>query len=158
MSRETSTSGLVPASTKSISKAKVSAYPPASDIRVVVCPTAARAAGARQATAGQRLYGELDAFGPPRLIMVVGQVALANEPADIEVMTKQESEALLVLARGAFIRSGVHCPYCRHRMHSRPEWRIKDSLMYWSYVCEDCGTVLDANMRVVSSLKVWRLS
>lgn len=75
----------------------------------------------------------------------------------LKVMTKQESEALLVLAPGVFIRAGVHCPYCRHRMHSRPEWRIRDSLMHWGYVCEGCGTVLDTNMNIVSSLKFWRL-
>jgi hypothetical protein len=70
-------------------------------------------------------------------------------------MTRAESEALLVLAPGAFIRPGVHCPHCRRRMDSQPEWLVRDSLIDWEYVCPRCGTVLDANLNIVSSLEVW---
>jgi hypothetical protein len=73
-------------------------------------------------------------------------------------MTKQQSEALLVLAPGALIRAGVHCPHCRRRMmDSQPKWRVRDSLIDWIYVCHRCGTVLDMNMTIVSSSAVWEL-
>ena len=75
----------------------------------------------------------------------------------LKIVTKWESQAVLVLARGVFIRAGVHCPHCRGRMDARPEWRVKDSLIDWSYVCERCGTVLDTNLTIVSSLMVWGL-
>ena len=72
-------------------------------------------------------------------------------------MTKQESEALLVLAPGVFLRAGVHCPHCRRRMQAEPKWRARDTLIDWQYVCESCGTVLDASMKIIRSLKVWSL-
>ena len=73
------------------------------------------------------------------------------------IVTKWESQAVLVLARGVFIRAGVNCPHCRGRMEARPDWRVKDSLIDLSYVCERCGTVLDTNLTIVSSLMVWGL-
>jgi DNA-directed RNA polymerase subunit RPC12/RpoP len=62
-----------------------------------------------------------------------------------------------VLAPGVFIRAGVRCPHCRRRMDSQPEWRAGDSLMDWSYVCHRCGTRLNTNLKIVSSLEVWGL-
>jgi hypothetical protein len=75
----------------------------------------------------------------------------------LAIMTKQQSEALSVLAPGVFIRAGVQCPHCRRRMDAQADWSVRDSLMHWSYVCQRCGTVLDMNMKVVSSLAVWKL-
>src|SRR5215831_18652204 len=69
-------------------------------------------------------------------------------------MTRTESDALMVLAPGVFIRAGVHCPDCRHQMTSQHEKR--GSLIHWTYVCKCCGTVLNTNFKRVSFLNIWR--
>ena len=70
-------------------------------------------------------------------------------------VTKFESQALLVLAPGVFIRAGVRCPHCRHEMQARHRWQVKDTTIDWIYLCERCGTELDRDLRIADSLKVW---
>jgi transcription elongation factor Elf1 len=72
-------------------------------------------------------------------------------------MSKYEAEALLVLPPGVFIRHGVHCPNCHRQMRAESQWRVKASVMEWTYVCGSCGTVLDANLRIVRSFQVYQL-
>ena len=57
------------------------------------------------------------------------------------MMTRAESEALLVLAPGAFVRVNVNCPYCGSEMRAEP--RVKGAVIDWIYECHKCGSVLE---------------
>jgi len=72
-------------------------------------------------------------------------------------MTKQEADALLVLAPGVFIRAGVRCPHCRRSMHPQHQWRVKGAVIDWVYHCDRCGTVMDTNMRIITCSMAWKL-
>lgn len=41
-------------------------------------------------------------------------------------------------------------------MAARPLLQRTKSVIDWLYDCERCGTVLDTNLRIVSSVEVWR--
>jgi hypothetical protein len=58
-------------------------------------------------------------------------------------MSKAETQALLVLAPGAFVRADLFCPHCRRTMRPEPRWRVKGAVIDWIHVCDRCDSVLE---------------
>ena len=68
-------------------------------------------------------------------------------------MTKQEADALKVLAPGVFLRAGLQCPHCRRALHPKHKWSPERRVIGWYYDCPCCGPVLDGEMNVFRSLE-----
>jgi len=69
---------------------------------------------------------------------------------------KQNAEALSVLARGVFLRTGLQCPHCRRRLHPKPKWSPERTVIDWYYDCPCCGVVLDGQLRELRSANASR--